>query len=342
VRRQSMSPLDPRPIDVRSLPGAPGDPGDQPFTVNDPAHAWLTWLTAPDAPELWTVAEVASRLGVSATRVWRWRLPRGGLLAYLTHAAPEASTDWRSLARRTGWSLPLTVRRGATSYRARITYRPQPADSARGALRRARIAAGRSITALARQLGRSRNALIAIETGRAPVGVAIARAYEEALALAPQTLAPLAQAEQRARRAQRWSGRWSRQWSHVARDGNAASPGAALRVARLRADCTQGELVARSGVSVASAVAIERGHRQASERIARSFERALGLAPLTLPSTPAPSTPRHPIVDAHTGVALRAARQAAGLTLGQLATKLGCTRQLLSLAEVGRGRTRCR
>jgi transcriptional regulator with XRE-family HTH domain len=98
------------------------------------------------------------------------------------------------------------------------------------------------------------------------------------------------------------------------------------------------ELAARTGVSAGSIIAIERGYRQASARIARACERALGLAPLTLPYT-APSAPRRRIVDAGTGPALRAARQAAGLTLSQLATRLGCTRQLLSLAEVGRIRT---
>jgi transcriptional regulator with XRE-family HTH domain len=179
---------------------------------------------------------------------------------------------------------------------------------------------------------------MAIETGRAPVGVAIARAYEEALALEPQTLTRLAQAEQRARRAQRVS----QQVSRATRDGDATSPGAALLVARLRADLTQEELAARSGVSVASVVAIERGHRQASARIARACERALGPAPGALPSAPPPSAPRRHIVDVvdgRTGAALRAAREAAKLTLSQLATRLGCTRQLLSLAEVGRVRT---
>jgi transcriptional regulator with XRE-family HTH domain len=324
-----------------------GTPADPPVAAHDPSHAWLT---APGAPEMWTAAEVASHLGVTATSVWRWcvsgaipgatlssrragwRLPRAGLLAFLARATPVEPTDWRSLAQHTGWSFPMSIRRGATSYSARITYRPQPADSARGALRRARIAAGQSITALARQLGRSRNALIAIETGRAPVGVAIARAYEEALALQPQTLTRLAQAEQRARRAQRVTQRVSR----ATRDGDT---GATLRAARLRADLTQEELAARAGVSVGSISAIEREHRRVSARIARACERALGLAPQTLPCAPPPSAPRRPIVDAGTGAALRAAREAAKLSLSQLATRLGCTRQLLSLAEVGRVRT---
>jgi transcriptional regulator with XRE-family HTH domain len=325
-------------------------PADPTVAAHDPSRAWLT---APGAPEMWTAAEVASHVGVTVTSVWRWcvsgaipgatlssrragwRLPRAGLLGFLAQATPaEEPNDWRSLAQHTGWSLPVIIQRGATSYGARITYRPQPADSACGALRRARIAAGHSITGLARQLGRSRNALIAIETGRTPVGVAIARAYEEALALEPLTLTRLAQAEQRARRAQQVSQRLSR----ATRDG-VAPMAAALRAARLRADLTQGELAARAGVSVGSISAIEREHRQVSARIARACERALGLAPQTLPSAPPPSAPRRRIVDAGTGAALRAAREAAKLTLSQLATRLGCTRQLLSLAEVGRVRT---
>jgi hypothetical protein len=49
-------PVEDRSTCVRSLPGAPGD---APLAAHDPVCAWLT---APDAPEMWTVAEVASRL----------------------------------------------------------------------------------------------------------------------------------------------------------------------------------------------------------------------------------------------------------------------------------------